>query len=191
MKKLDKNSKTAENLAKAFFGEGGARNRYTYFSKEAKREGYIQISNLFLETADNEKEHAEIWFKQLHGNAMPSTAESLKEAADGEWFEFHDMYKAFAAEAEEGIEKVHRMVLFTIVLRGDCATPHEDPQNCFGNVKRKSDRICFDLCHGLFSTFIQRGCKRNYGTVRAAGITISDTSTYCQRKDMFYGRNRV
>lgn len=94
-------TKTYANLMVAFAGESQARNKYTYYAAEAKNAGFEQIGRLFQETADNEKEHAEIWFKQLHGNSMPSTAESLKDAADGEWYEFSDMYKKFAEEAEE------------------------------------------------------------------------------------------
>lgn len=94
-------SKTYANLMAAFAGESQARNKYTYYAAEAKNAGYEQIGRIFQETADNEKEHAEIWFKQLHDNTMPSTAESLNDAADGEWYEFDSMYKQFAADAEE------------------------------------------------------------------------------------------
>lgn len=94
-------SKTYANLIAAFSGESQARNKYTFYAAEAKSAGYEQIGRIFEETANNEKEHAEIWFNQLHGNQMPSTVDALKDAADGEWFEFSDMYKRFAKEAEE------------------------------------------------------------------------------------------
>lgn len=94
-------SKTYANLMAAFAGESQARNKYTFYAAEAKNAGFEQIGRIFQETADNEKEHAEIWFKQLHGNSMPGTAESLEDAANGEWFEFSDMYKRFAEEAAE------------------------------------------------------------------------------------------
>ncbi len=94
-------SKTYANLMAAFAGESQARNKYTYYGKLAKKAGYEQISRIFNETADNERAHAEIWFKLLHGEKVPSTAESLKDAAAGEWYEFSEMYKQFEAEAKE------------------------------------------------------------------------------------------
>lgn len=100
-------SKTEKNLMEAFAGESQARNKYTYYASKAKKDGYVQISKIFEETAANEKEHAEIWFKYLHGGSVPSTEENLKEAADGENFEWTDMYARMAAEArEEGFEEI-------------------------------------------------------------------------------------
>lgn len=96
-----KGSKTEKNLEMAFAGESQARNKYTYFASKAKKEGFEQIAAIFLETADNEKEHAELWFKYLHGCAVPSTAENLLAAAEGENFEWTDMYKKMAEEARE------------------------------------------------------------------------------------------
>ena len=96
-----KGSRTEKNLQAAFAGESQARNKYTYFASKAKKEGYEQIAAIFLETAENEKEHAELWFKYLHGGAVPTTVENLKAAADGEHFEWTDMYKEFAAVARE------------------------------------------------------------------------------------------
>ena len=81
-----KGSKTEKNLMEAFAGESQARNKYTYYASKAKKEGYEQIAALFLETADNEKEHAKLWFKLLHENDVPSTIENLKDAASGENF---------------------------------------------------------------------------------------------------------
>lgn len=102
-----KGSKTEKNLMEAFAGESQARNKYTYYASKAKKDGYVQISKIFEETAANEKEHAEIWFKYLHGGSVPSTVENLKEAADGENFEWTDMYARMAAEArEEGFEEI-------------------------------------------------------------------------------------
>ncbi len=92
-------TKTEANLAAAFAGESQARNKYTYFASVAKKEGYEQISGLFLHTADNEKEHAKMWLKELKG--IGNTAENLKEAADGENYEWTDMYESFAKDAEE------------------------------------------------------------------------------------------
>ncbi len=102
-----KGSKTEKNLWEAFAGESQARNKYTYFASKAKKEGYEQIAALFLETAENEKEHAKIWFKLLCGGDIPSTAENLTAAAAGENAEWTDMYPRMAAEArEEGFDKI-------------------------------------------------------------------------------------
>ncbi len=102
-----KGSKTEANLAIAFAGESQARNKYTYFASKAKKEGYQQIAAIFEETAANEKEHAEIWFKYLCGGAIASTAENLKAAAAGEHEEWTDMYANFAKVAkEEGFDRL-------------------------------------------------------------------------------------
>ena len=92
-------TKTLKNLETAFAGESQARNKYTYFASKAKKEGYEQIAALFLKTADNEKEHAKLWFKELEG--IGDTAQNLGAAADGENYEWTDMYETFAREAEE------------------------------------------------------------------------------------------
>ena len=100
-------SKTEKNLWEAFAGESQARNKYTYFASKAKKEGYEQISAIFAETANNEKEHAKIWFKLLHDGAVPATAENLKDAAAGENYEWTEMYAQFAKEArEEGFDRI-------------------------------------------------------------------------------------
>ena len=96
-----KGSKTEQNLMKAFAGESQARNKYTYFASKAKKDGYEQIAAIFEETANNEKEHAKMWYKELHGGSIPSTIDNLKEAADGENYEWTDMYEEFAKTAEE------------------------------------------------------------------------------------------
>ena len=102
-----KGSKTEANLQAAFAGESQARNKYTYYTSKAKKDGYVQIANIFEETAANEKEHAKIWFKLLHGGAVPSTIENLKDAAEGENYEWTDMYAAFAKDAkEEGFDEI-------------------------------------------------------------------------------------
>ncbi len=94
-----KGSKTEKNLMAAFAGESQARNKYTYFASVAKKEGYEQIAAIFLKTADNEKEHEKLWFKELSG--IGTTAENLLAAAEGENYEWTDMYEQFAKEAEE------------------------------------------------------------------------------------------
>ena len=102
-----KGSKTEANLMAAFAGESQARNKYTYYASKAKKDGFEQIAEIFLETADNEKEHAKMWFKELHGGEIPSTSENLLDAANGENFEWTDMYKEFAETArEEGFERI-------------------------------------------------------------------------------------
>ena len=109
-----KGSKTEQNLLAAFAGESQARNKYTYFASKAKKDGYEQIAAIFEETANNEKEHAKMWYKELHGGEIPSTVDNLKEAADGENYEWTDMYEEFAKTAEEegftALAKKFRMV---------------------------------------------------------------------------------
>lgn len=105
MKEL-KGTRTEANLMAAFAGESQARNKYTYYASKAKKEGYVQIGALFEETANNEKEHAKIWFKLLHGG-VPDTAANLLDAANGENYEWTDMYAGFAKEAEaEGFDEI-------------------------------------------------------------------------------------
>ena len=102
-----KGSKTEQNLMTAFAGESQARNKYTYFASKAKKDGYEQIAAIFEETANNEKEHAKMWFKELNGGDIPSTAENLLAAAEGENYEWTDMYKEFAETArEEGFTRI-------------------------------------------------------------------------------------
>ncbi|MBQ6203092.1 MAG: rubrerythrin family protein [Prevotella sp.] len=100
MKEL-KGTKTEKNLMDAFAGESQAHTKYLYYASKAKKDGYVQISNLFIETALNEKEHAKLWFKYLHGGEIPATTQNLSDAADGENFEWTDMYERMAKEAEE------------------------------------------------------------------------------------------
>ena len=102
-----KGSKTEKNLMAAFAGESQARNKYTYYASKAKKEGFVQIAKIFEETANNEKEHAKLWYQQLHGGAMPGTAENLLAAASGEMEEWTAMYPRMAEEArEEGFNDI-------------------------------------------------------------------------------------
>ncbi len=111
-----KGSRTEANLMAAFAGESQARNKYTYYASKAKKDGYEQISALFTETANNEKEHAKIWFKLLHDEAIPDTVTNLKDAAAGENYEWTEMYAEFAKVAhEEGF--VHIAFLFESVAK--------------------------------------------------------------------------
>jgi len=106
MKEL-KGTRTEKNLQEAFAGESQARNKYTYFASKAKKDGYVQIARIFEETAENEKEHAKIWFKYLEGGAVKDTVSNLAAAAAGEAFEWTDMYARMAKEArEEGFEEI-------------------------------------------------------------------------------------
>lgn len=118
-----KGTKTEANLMAAFAGESQARNKYSYYASKAKKDGYVQIAQLFEETANNEKEHAKIWFKLLHDGAVPDTAENLRDAAAGEHFEWTEMYAEFAKTAhEEGFEKIAH--LFEMV--GQIEKEHEE-----------------------------------------------------------------
>ena len=105
-----KGSQTAKNLETAFAGESQASIKYQYYASQAKKDGYVKIQNIFLETAGNEKEHAKLWFKALHGGAVPTTTENLKDAAAGENYEWTDMYAGFAKTArEEGFDEIARL----------------------------------------------------------------------------------
>ena len=120
-----KGTKTEANLQTAFAGESMARNKYTYYASKAKKDGYVQIAELFEETAANEKEHAKLWFKLLHGG-IGTTAENLKDAAAGENYEWTDMYAGFAKTArEEGFTKI--AYLFEAV--GEIEKEHEARYN--------------------------------------------------------------
>jgi len=118
-----KGSRTEANLMAAFAGEAQAYTKYTYYASKAKKDGYVQIGGIFEETAGNEKEHAKIWFKLLHGGDMPDTLVNLKDAAAGENFEWTDMYAKFAKEAkEEGFDRI--AYLFESV--GNIEKEHEE-----------------------------------------------------------------
>lgn len=141
-------SKTYANLLVAFSGESQARNKYTYYAAQAKQNGYIQISDIFTETANNEKEHAEIWFNLLHGNSTPSTEKALADAADGEFYEFSEMYKEFAEVAkEEGYTEI--AALFNLV--GKIEKEHHDrfkklEQNVAENKVFEKGNSCIWIC---------------------------------------------
>lgn len=118
-----KGSKTEKNLLAAFAGESQARNKYTYYASQAKKEGFVQIAKIFEETANNEKEHAKIWFKYLNDGKIPETLKNLQDAADGENYEWTDMYAQFAKDAqEEGFDTL--AALFTLV--GQIEKDHEE-----------------------------------------------------------------
>jgi rubrerythrin len=105
-----KGSKTEKNLQTAFAGESQACVKYQYYASQAKKDGYVKIQNIFTETSNNEKEHAKLWFKALHGGKVPSTVDNLKDAASGENYEWTDMYAKFSKEArEEGFEDIAKL----------------------------------------------------------------------------------
>ncbi len=143
-----KGSKTEKNLEAAFAGESMARNKYTYYASQAKKEGYEQIADIFLETAENEKEHAKLWFKALHGNKVPKTVENLKDAAAGENYEWTSMYADFAKVAkEEGFDEI--AALFEAV--GGIEKHHEERyadllKNIEGGVVFKKDKVVMWKC---------------------------------------------
>ena len=134
-----KGSKTEQNLLTAFAGESQARNKYTFYASKAKKEGYEQIAAIFLETADNEKEHAKLWFKLLQeGGELADTATNLKDAAAGENYEWTDMYATFAKEAdEEGFKRI------AALFRGVGAIEKHHEERYLALLKNVEDGIVF------------------------------------------------
>ena len=150
-----KGSKTEQNLQTAFAGESQARNKYTYYASQAKKDGYVQISKIFEETANNEKEHAKIWFKLLHGGSVGATLDNLKDAAAGENYEWTEMYANFAKEArEEGFVDI--AVLFEQVAKIEKA--HEDRYKALydnivnGKVFEKEEKVVWECLNCGFRT---------------------------------------
>ena len=148
-----KGSRTEQNLQAAFAGESQARNKYTYYASKARKEGYNQIADLFEETANNEKEHAKIWFKLLHDGEVPTTSVNLLDAAEGENYEWTDMYAEFARVAkEEGFTKI----AFLFEKVGEIEKHHEERyRKLLANVEgdlvfsRDGDTVwqCFNCGH--------------------------------------------
>ena len=153
-----KGTKTEKNLMEAFAGESQARNKYTFYASQAKKDGYEQIASIFEETANNEKEHAKMWFKELNGGEIPSTVENLEAAADGENYEWTDMYDEFARVAEEegfkALASKFRMV-------GEIEKHHEERYlKLVGNI---NDNLVFQ--RGEEKVWICRNCGHiTYGT---------------------------
>ena len=128
-----KDSKTWKNLQTAFAGESQAHTKYLYYASKARKEGYVQIGDIFEATAKNEKEHAKIWFKFLHGGAVPETTENLLDAATGENFEWTDMYDGFAKTAEE---EGFKEIAFLFEKVGAIEKAHEERyRKLLGNIK--------------------------------------------------------
>ena len=143
-----KGSRTEENLKTAFAGESQARNKYTYFASKAKKDGYEQIAAIFEETANNEKEHAKMWFKELNGGAIPDTLENLNAAADGENYEWTDMYDEFAKVArEEGFDRIAKLFESVAAIEKE----HEERyrkliKNIEDDVVFSNDEDCIWVC---------------------------------------------
>ncbi len=137
MKEL-KGTKTEKNLWEAFAGESQARNKYTFYASQAKKDGYEQMAAIFEETAANEKEHAKLWFKALHGGKVPTTIDNLKDAADGENYEWTDMYERMAREAdEEGFHEIAEQ------MRGVGAIEKEHEERYRKLLKNIEDAVVF------------------------------------------------
>ena len=171
-----KGSKTEQNLMTAFAGESQARNKYTYFASKAKKDGYEQIAALFEETANNEKEHAKIWFKLLNGGEISDTSSNLKEAAEGENYEWTQMYDEFAKVAkEEGFD--HIAYLFNEV--GKIEKEHEERykkllKNIEDEIVFSSENDCVWIC-------------RNCGHI-VIGKKAPKVCPVCQHKEAFFER---
>jgi rubrerythrin len=139
-----KGSRTEANLMAAFAGESQARNKYTYYASKAKKDGFVQIAKIFEETADNEKEHAKIWFKLLHDGEIPATDANLADAAAGENYEWTDMYAGFAKEAEEeGFTKIAALFRMVAAIEKE----HEERyRKLLANV---NDEVVFSKDHDV------------------------------------------
>ena len=139
-----KGSRTEANLMAAFAGESQARNKYTYYASKAKKDGYVQIAKIFEETAENEKEHAKIWFKLLHDGEIPATDANLADAAAGEYYEWTDMYAGFAKEAEEeGFTKIAALFRMVAAIEKE----HEERyRKLLANV---NDEVVFSKDHDV------------------------------------------
>ena len=158
-----KGSKTEQNLLAAFAGESQARNKYTYFASKARKDGYEQIASIFEETANNEKEHAKMWFKQLNGGEISSTLENLKSAASGENYEWTEMYKEFAETARaEGFDNIAK--LFESV--GEIEKHHEERyMKLVGNIE---NNLVFE--RGEEKVWICRNCGHIYKGKKALKV---------------------
>ena len=172
-----KGSKTEQNLLTAFAGESQARNKYTFFASKAKKEGYEQISSIFTETADNEKEHAKIWFKLLN-DGVPSTIDNLKAAAEGENYEWTDMYATFAKEAkEEGFD--HIAFLFEEVAKIE--KEHEERYlKLLGNIE---DNLVFES--NKETIWIWRNCGHVH-----VGTSAPELCPVCEHPRAYFERKK-
>lgn len=156
-------TKTLENLKTAFAGESQARNKYTYYASKAKKDGYEQLAAIFEETANNEKEHAKLWFKYLHGGEVPTTVENLKDAAEGENYEWTTMYDEFAKTAkEEGLNEL--AYLFEAV--GKIEKEHEERYLTL--LKNIEDQSVFEKSESKI--WVCRNCGHVYEGTKALEV---------------------
>lgn len=169
-----KGTKTEENLKAAFAGESQARNKYTYYASQAKKEGYEQIASIFEETANNEKEHAKLWFKALNGGTVPNTLANLLDAAAGEHGEWTEMYVKMARQAkEEGFEEL----AFQFAAVGEIEKRHEERYRKLaelvknGTVFNKTDK----------KVWICRNCGHIY-----VGDTAPETCPVCKHPQSYF-----
>ena len=176
-----KGTKTEANLQAAFAGESQARNKYTYYASKARKDGYEQIAAIFEETANNEKEHAKMWFKELNGGTIPSTMDNLLAAAEGENYEWTDMYKEFSETAkEEGfldIAELFRMV-------GDIEKEHEE--RYLKLISRVEDNMVFESEEETI--WICRNCGHVYRSKEALEVcpVCKHGKAYQERKATNY-----
>ena len=158
-----KGSKTESNLMTAFAGESQARNKYTYYASQAKKDGYEQIAAIFEETANNEKEHAKIWYKLLNNGEVPSTIDNLKAAAEGENYEWTDMYKNFAQTAkEEGFDDIAKL------FEGVAAIEKEHEERYLTLLKKVEDEMIFESEEETI--WICRNCGHVYRSKEALEV---------------------
>ena len=172
-----KGSKTEANLMAAFAGESQARNKYTYYAKQAKKDGYEQIAEIFEETAKNEMEHAKMWFKELHGGTVPNTIENLKDAAGGENYEWTDMYKEFANVArQEGFDQI------AFLFEGVGAIEKEHEERYLTLLKSVEDDLVFKSEEETI--WICRNCGHVYRSKEALEVCpiCKHGKAYQQRK---------
>ena len=168
-----KGSKTEANLLAAFAGESQARNKYTYFASKARKDGYEQIAAIFEETANNEKEHAKIWFKLLHGGSIQDTASNLKDAAEGENHEWTSMYPTFAKEArEEGFDEI----AFLFEKVGEIEKHHEE--RYMKLVNNIENNLVFEK--GEETIWVCRNCGHVY-----KGKTALKVCPVCKHKESY------
>ena len=176
-----KGSRTEANLMSAFAGESQARNKYTYYAKQAKKDGYEQIAEIFEETANNEKEHAKMWFKELHNGSVPNTIENLKDAAGGENYEWTNMYKEFADVArEEGFDQI------AFLFEGVAAIEKEHEDRYLTLLKSVEDNMVFKSAEETI--WICRNCGHVYRSKEALEVCpiCKHGKAYQQRKPTNY-----
>ncbi|NMA50538.1 MAG: rubrerythrin family protein [Mollicutes bacterium] len=169
-----KGSQTEKNLMTAFAGESEARNKYSYYASQARKDGYEQIASIFEETANNEKEHAKLWFKELHQGVIPTTSDNLKDAAEGENYEWTEMYANFAKIArEEGFDSIAEK------FEGVAEIEKHHEERYLKLLKNIEDKIVFSRDQG--SIWICRNC----GHV-VIGKDVPDICPVCDHPQSYF-----